>query len=130
MNTLREFLSDNAFNIPPLLQRKIDEAINIAESNANEAQVYRPLRVLIQALAQGIQSANSAIQDYLDAPETQNSSTREVLSLPPPMEEAEEPVEEAEVAEPVEQPEERNLREHDFQRIQRFLSRFSRNNLE
>lgn len=79
MSTIRDLLSRNSSLIPGVLERKLDAIINISESNTNERQIERPLRVLIRALAIGVQSPHEAIHDYLNAPETQNSSTREVF---------------------------------------------------
>ncbi len=126
MNTLRELLTSNSQLIPEILERKLATSIEISESNENEAQIGRPLRVLIQSLAMGVQSAHEAIHIYLNAAETQNSSTREVfedMEWNPPVQDednVEEELEEGEIREVS-----NDLRAR-FQGVDDFLNMFPR----
>lgn len=79
MNNLRELLAENTFVIPPLIVRKIGDAIDIFESNVNEAQVEGAMRILIQSLARRELSVVECIQAYLDSPETLMSATRQIF---------------------------------------------------
>ena len=78
-NALSELLSQNSFNMPPVLSRKVSEAIAFIDANENEEIIIAPLRRLIMALANPMTSPRHAIQEYLEVEETQNSATREIF---------------------------------------------------
>jgi hypothetical protein len=79
MSTLANLLSENSYNIPPVLSRKVSEAIALIDVNANEEIIVAPLRRLIMELANPMTSPLRAIQEYLEAEETQNSATRQIF---------------------------------------------------
>jgi hypothetical protein len=74
-------LYTNAHYIEPILGRQVSyifHAIHIAESNSNEVRVIENLRTLISSFSNP-RGLFQSIKDYLDAPETQFSATREMF---------------------------------------------------
>ncbi len=140
MSTLREFLSANEDNIPPMIYQRITSAVEMTEMNENEARMEEHLRVLIGNLVDPRLSPFFSIFEYLNSPHTQNSCTREVFSDIDWDGEGEGDDEgEDEVAEEIEELEEGEIRDEDniipvidndrrhlFQGVDDFLNMFPR----
>ena len=69
----------NLHNIPPMLARRMDDAILIIESNSNERRVTEHLRALILSFSNPLVSPMHSIMEYLNSPDTQFSATRELF---------------------------------------------------
>lgn len=72
-------LNANLHYIPPMLVGRIADSILITESNANEQGVIEHLRTLILSFSNPHISPMQSINEYLNAPETQFSATRELF---------------------------------------------------
>jgi hypothetical protein len=72
-------LNANLHNIPPMLARRMDDAILIVESNSNERRVTEHLRALILSFSNPLVSPMHSIMEYLNSPDTQFSATRELF---------------------------------------------------
>jgi len=76
---LHELVLANSDHISRVLVDKLNACINVIDSNENEAVIIEPLRELIRSLANPGRVPMQSIFAYLNAPETQMSSTRELF---------------------------------------------------
>jgi len=74
-NELRELVLANSDHISRVLFDKLNDCIDVMDSNENEAVIVQPLRELIRSLANPGRVPMQSIFAYLNSPGTQMSST-------------------------------------------------------